>query len=110
MAIDLVKGQTSNFENESMRRIVLKYYELVRHRLAETVPRLLRTILAIGIDEDIFRTLRDKWTTPNECEMQELFSEPSQIQNTRRELDGKIQTLKKAIDDIEQLERQLMKH
>ena len=41
--------------------------------------------------------------------MNELFSEPAQVQNTRRELDEKIQTLKKAIADIEQLERQLRK-
>lgn len=92
-----------------MRCLVLKYYEHVRFRLEETVPRVIRTLLASRIDEDIYYGLRDKWTTINECEMSELFSEPAQVQNTRRELDEKIQTLKKAIADIEQLERQLRK-
>lgn len=106
------KASKASFEIESMRKLVLEYYKFVRRRLTERVPNALRTLLTSGVetlDEEIYRALRDKWTTLTDSDMQDLFSEPDRVQNTRRELSEKIETLKKAISDIDQLERQLMK-
>jgi len=100
----LLKQMRLHEKYSAVRELVALYFQMVRDRISESVPKAINYCMVKGIEEYIVEELRASFAEKSDQEIGELLLESEHVTNERARLHWQLEECNKTLEDMETIE------